>query len=161
MLTIQNDKLSAQINDVERLLRDILRALYADDAQVPGLMELPVAQLRALNVLGRDPEGRAPTMGELADALGVALSTATQLAERLEKRGLARRDHSDPEDRRVVRLSLTGDGRRLLEDRRRLRHRRLESAMEHLSPAQQDHLTDALSPLADAARRMEPEEMAR
>ena len=76
-------------DDVERLLFDVVRPLYARDSDVPGLLDLPVAQLRALNVLGRGEVERTPTMGELADALGVALSTATQLVERIEKRGLA------------------------------------------------------------------------
>ena len=143
------------IDDVERLLFDVVRPLYARDSDVPGLLDLPVAQLRALNVLGRGEMERTPTMGELADALGVALSTATQLVERIEKRGLAAREHSDPDDRRVVRLALTDEGRRLLTERRRLRRERLAAALDELTPAQQRALTTALAPLADALRQVD------
>ncbi len=142
-------------DEVERLLFDVVRPLYARDSDVPGLLDLPVAQLRALNVLGRGDVERTPTMGELAEALDVALSTATQLVERIEKRGLARREHSDPDDRRVVRLALTDEGRRLLAERRRLRRERLAAALGHLAPSQQDSLLDALGPLADAIRQVD------
>jgi DNA-binding MarR family transcriptional regulator len=108
-------------------------------------------------VLGRTLQERTPTMGELADALGVALSTATQIVERIEKRGLVRREHSDPDDRRVVRLALTEAGRSLMGERRRLRRERLAEVMTHLLPPQREALVTALEPLAEAARRMDPD----
>ena len=58
-------------DEVERLLLVVIKTFYARDTQVRGLADLPVAQLRVLNVLGRSAEERTPTMGELADALGV------------------------------------------------------------------------------------------
>ena len=57
-------------DEVERLLLVVIKTFYARDTQVRGLADLPVAQLRVLNVLGRSAEERTPTMGELADALG-------------------------------------------------------------------------------------------
>ncbi len=157
-MTLTQDRAENKTDEVEHLLIGIVRILYARDTQVAGLWDLPVAQLRVLNVLGRGLPERTPTMGELADALGVALSTATQIAERIEKRGLVRREHSDPDDRRVVRLALTDGGRRLLEERRRLRHERLALALAHLAPAEADTLISALSPLAAAVRRIEQDE---
>lgn len=145
----------AVTNEVERLLLEIIKMLYTRDTQVHGLWDLPVAQLRVLNVLGRGPDERKPAMGELADALGAALSTATQIVERIEKRGLVQREHSDPDDRRVVRLALTPAGRHLMAERRRLRHERLAEAMAHLSPAQAEALQSALAPLARAAREVD------
>lgn len=145
-------------DDVERLLMEVVKSLYARDTQIPGLLELPVAQLRVLNVLGRGPDERRPTMGELAEALGVALSTATQIVERIEKRHLVRREHSDPDDRRVVRLALTDEGRHLMGERRRLRHERLDQAMAQLSGEQAEALAAALAPLAAAARQAAQDE---
>lgn len=148
---------TTETDRVERLLREVIRSLYARDTQVAGLGELPVAQLRVLNVLGRTLDEKRPTMGEVADALGVALSTATQIVERMEKRGLVCREHSDPDDRRVVRLALTEQGRFLIEERRRLRHERLAQAMAQLTPSQSKALAAALEPLAEAARRLDPD----
>lgn len=144
-------------DEIERLLLDVVKALYAQDTQVAGLLDLPIAQLRVLNVLGREAPEHRPTMGELAESLGVALSTATQIVERIEKRGLVERAHGDPDDRRVVRLALTPQGRDLLETRRRLRRARLAQALAALDQAQQINLRQALSPLADAARALTEE----
>lgn len=140
--------------EIERLLLETIRSLYARDMQVVGLPELPVAQLRVLNALGREPEERRPTMGELAETLGVTLSTATQIVERIEKRGLVRREHSDSGDRRIVRLGLTDEGRSLVAERRRLRHERLDAVLGRLDAAQRQSIREALTPLAEAAHQV-------
>lgn len=142
------------IDAIERLLLDVVKALYAQDTQVASLLDLPIAQLRVLNVLGVAASERCPTMGELAESLGVALSTATQIVERIEKRGLVQRAHGDTGDRRVVRLSLTASGRELLDNRRRLRRARLALALDALDSKKQEALAQALYPLAEAARAL-------
>jgi len=144
----------SSIDEIERLLLDVVKALYAQDTQVAGLLDLPIAQLRVLNVLGREASEHRPTMGEMAESLGVALSTATQIVERIEKRGLVQRAHGDPDDRRVVRLALTPQGRTLLNNRRRLRRERLARALDALDGEQRSALAQALLPLADAARAL-------
>lgn len=146
--------MDTNIDEIERLLLEIIRSLYARDLQIPGLLELPVAQLRVLNVLGRYENDTRPTMGELAEMLTITLSTATQLVERIEKRGLVRREHSDPEDRRIVRLGLTESGRVLAAERRRLRHERLGAVLDRLTQTQQQSLQSALEPLAEAASQV-------
>ena len=55
-----------------------------------------------------------PTMGEISQYLSVPLSTATRMANWWVDNGYARR-LSDPDDRRVVRMTLTNSGRQLLE----------------------------------------------
>ena len=52
------------------------------------------------------------TMGELSGVLSVPLSTATRIVDWLVDRGYVRR-LPDAEDRRVVRVALTGNGREL------------------------------------------------
>ena len=59
-------------------------------------------------------EQKNPTMGDLSQALSVPLSTATRMANWWVDSGFAQR-LSDPGDRRVVRLSLTESGEKLLE----------------------------------------------
>lgn len=53
-----------------------------------------------------------PTMSELSHALAVPMSTATRMVDWWVNNGYALR-LSDPEDRRVVRVTLTDSGRRL------------------------------------------------
>jgi DNA-binding MarR family transcriptional regulator len=139
------------LNQVEQRLLEIVKPLYARESDIPGLLDLPVAQLRALNLLGGAEQPWTPTMGELAEALGVALSTATQVVERLEKRGLARREHPATGDRRVVRLVLSEEGRSLLTARRTRRRERLAAALHSLSDEEQKAVVSALTPLAQAA----------
>jgi DNA-binding MarR family transcriptional regulator len=52
------------------------------------------------------------TMGQLAAELGVRLSTMTGVVDQLEARGLVERA-PHPDDRRSLRVQLTGKGRRL------------------------------------------------
>ena len=65
----------------------------------------------ALRLLEPD---RPRPMRELADVLFCDASNVTALADRLEGKGLARRQ-PDPGDRRVKALALTADGKRLRE----------------------------------------------
>lgn len=68
------------------------------------------AQLWVLAELHRTPGIRVT---ELARAMAVHQSTASNLIDRLEKAGLIHRERSDA-DQRVVRLSLTASGRRII-----------------------------------------------
>ncbi len=83
---------------------------------VQGMLEhraaehgLSIIQARLLGVL-RD---RTPTMNDLARLLGLDKSSVTGLVDRAERRGLVMRVPSTT-DRRVVLVSLTGDGRALV-----------------------------------------------
>jgi len=53
-----------------------------------------------------------PTMGELSNALSIPLSTATRIVDWMVDRGYAER-LPDNEDRRIVRVALTENGRKL------------------------------------------------
>ena len=59
------------------------------------------------------PEGARPTIGTVAERLCVQHHTAVALVDKLEQRGLLRRERN-PADRREVLLSLTPDGELLL-----------------------------------------------
>jgi DNA-binding MarR family transcriptional regulator len=73
---------------------------------------LTMSQLRLLALVGRG-ENRA--IGELADEMGVKPATLSGLADRLERLDFIRRAH-DPADRRVVRVVLTTEGKRVLSE---------------------------------------------
>src|SRR5215211_2454963 len=113
----QNDELEESVEALERLLPRVMRRLFFDLTEHSPLWDLPVPQLRLMGMLSHRDNRR---MSEVADCLGVAVSTATQVADRLEARGWVRRG-PDPEDRRVVLLCLTEEGRRLMAERREAR----------------------------------------
>jgi len=70
--------------------------------------ELAPQQAMALRMLGSGPK----PMGELAKMLFCDSSNVTGITDRLEERGLVRREPS-AEDRRVKLLTLTADGERM------------------------------------------------
>jgi DNA-binding MarR family transcriptional regulator len=71
---------------------------------------LSLVHLNVMNVL--DTDGPLP-MRLLADSLDVSRASATGIVDRMEQRGLVDRTR-DERDRRVVRVALTDEGRRLI-----------------------------------------------
>ena len=71
---------------------------------------LTMAQLRLMYILLMD--GEQP-VGELAEKMSVRPPTATGLTDRLIRQSLIER-RTDPSDRRVVKVALTQEGRRVL-----------------------------------------------
>ncbi|HET9077065.1 MAG TPA: MarR family transcriptional regulator [Acidimicrobiales bacterium] len=88
-------------------------------------------QLRALALL----EDGGLSMRQLASALGVMGATTSVLADRLVAQGLAVREH-DPGDRRVVRLLLTEEGRRVADRYQEAQRRAARSLFDRLSDEQ-------------------------
>jgi DNA-binding MarR family transcriptional regulator len=92
-------------------LRRFLRR-SEDAARAVGLEPQQHQLLLAIRGL---PPGYEPTIGELAERLQVQHHSAVELIDRLEQRGLVRRERSQ-RDRRQVYVRLTPDGERLLEE---------------------------------------------
>ena len=88
----------------------LLQRIHAEIAEPWLELELTMPQLKMLLVV--DWLGPAP-MSQVAARLGVGVSAATGLVERLEEHGLARRAH-DARDRRVVLVASTTRGRDLV-----------------------------------------------
>jgi DNA-binding MarR family transcriptional regulator len=112
---------------------------------------LSASQLQALLVVSRD-EGL--NLRALADGLGVILSSASRLCDRLIAAGMLDREPS-PVDRREVCLRLTTAGRELLEDLRDDRRRRIEEVLDGMAPAARGALLRGLREFTRAARRRE------
>jgi DNA-binding MarR family transcriptional regulator len=91
---------------------------------------LSAARLSALSVL---VFGGPRTLGELAAAEQVRPATMTRVAQSLVEDGYASRA-ADPADGRVVRLSATAKGRRVMQRGRERRVANLARLLERLSP---------------------------
>lgn len=107
---------------------------------------LSAARLSALSVL---VFGGPRTIGELAEAEQVRPPTMTRLVAGLEEDGYVARV-SDPSDARVVRVEPTDAGRRVLEDGRLRRVRRMTELLGGLSEADLERLGEAVE-LIEAA----------
>ncbi len=89
----------------------LLRFERASDAIVRRCGLTPRQHLLLLTLEGR--HGGVASIGTLADELGLAQSTVTELADRSEAKGIVRRV-SSRHDGRVVLVRSTAEGRRLL-----------------------------------------------
>jgi DNA-binding MarR family transcriptional regulator len=89
------------------------------------------------------------TMNELAQAQHIALSSATALADRLLRQGLAQRT-SDPGDRRVVRLLPTDAASELVQRFSQAKRRTALRALAALDDGEAATLLALLAKIADA-----------
>jgi DNA-binding MarR family transcriptional regulator len=112
--------------------------------------QLTVSQLR-LTYMIRDHE--RPSLGELAEELGITGATMSGLIDRLTKRGLVERV-ADLSDRRVVRVHLTEEGYRLSNELQRTGREFLHRVLERIGPEQAAELARALSPFSNAAEEL-------
>lgn len=116
--------------------------------------DLTMSQVKTL-ILVYTSEAGCLRMGQLASALGVALSSATGIVDRLVEQGLLQR-HEDPEDRRSVVVRLTDRGREMIEAPHQASMGRLAAVLERLTVEELRTIVQALAAvrraLQDVAR---------
>ena len=116
-------------DDVSRMLSDVMRKFLKRQTKevVQGNISLP--QVFILDVLKDRPSMR---MGELAGYLSVSMAAVTGIADKLVKSGFVLRG-SVPGDRRVVNISITAKGRKVIQRHNRARHKAIMDMFGHLS----------------------------
>lgn len=120
-----DDELAARLRlAVTRLNRRLRQESYA------GLSPAQASALGTVKRLGR------PTLGELAVTEQVQPPTVTRLVGSLEGAGLVSRE-VDPNDRRVVRVRITADGRRTVQRIRSLKNAFLTRRLAALTNQEQ------------------------
>lgn len=126
-----------------RLIHDIYVLLDAGDRRVLQQFDLTASQYRVLTLLAAEPEWR---LIDLSQAMLCVRSTVTRIVDSLEGAGLVRRvDH--PADRRAQRLTLTPDGRQLLDRAQAAHTQALEQSLGLADSASQEHLMGLLQSL--------------
>ncbi len=117
--------------------------------EAPGVGAVTQEQWWTLvEVTKADPAGIS--MSELASRRGMAMNSATALVDRLSQAGLLER-RPDPADRRVVRVGVTDEGRRLREAISARRRAEYERLLASLSPEELQTLHAAVPALARLA----------
>jgi DNA-binding MarR family transcriptional regulator len=100
--------------------------------------------MKTLHVLADG--GSELSVKELSDRLGLSLPGASRIVDALMRRGwLERRE--DPDDRRMKRVRITDDGRKVLDRIEAARLAGLEDYAASLTPEQRTRLSSALSDL--------------
>lgn len=114
------------------------------------LSPLGLSSARVWVLLHLVDAGGALPLKELAGRTGFVKSNATQMADRLQAEGLARRAY-DPEDRRRVLAEVTDEGRSRLTEGLRVAEEAQRGMLEGLGPAERDGLARTLKRLFDDA----------
>lgn len=120
------------------------------------LQHVTLHQLSTLQELQESPLA----MRELAKRLAVGESAATSTADRLVRQGLVER-HSDPTDRRVVRLALSAEGRAVVDAVQEAATAKMLRMMAVLSDEQLNQLVDIYETLCDAYQPEDESETSR
>jgi DNA-binding MarR family transcriptional regulator len=134
----------AVIGPLRRALR---RSLQRDLPIAP----LPTAQAELLRVVRRQP---GISVGEAAQAIGVAANTVSTLVNQLVAAGLLERGQ-DPADRRTARLELTEAARRRAARWLDQREQTLAGALAGLSAEERAAIARALPALHQVLRALE------
>jgi DNA-binding MarR family transcriptional regulator len=141
--------------DEERLQR-IHRILSCFDGLAHGVnpqresawqrVDLTMPQLKALIYATRN-EGA--TSGQIANSLGVGLSTITGIVDRLAEQNMVTR-REDPRDRRITRVLPTPSGRALVDELLRYRNEVVTEILSQLSPERLQSVETAFQYLLEA-----------
>jgi DNA-binding MarR family transcriptional regulator len=114
-------------------------------------IDVTMPQMKAL-ILVYGSDSNSLRMGQLASALGVALSTATGIVDRLVEQGLLERQE-DPDDRRSVVVRLSALGYETMERPHRETHARLVGVLSYLGTEDLLTVARALSIVREATNQ--------
>lgn len=113
-------------------LRKIFKAIQQYSEQVLKEFGVTGPQLWALRIIYNESRF---SMGDLSDKMYLHMSTVSGIMDRLEKKGYVERKR-DSTDRRVVKISLTKEGKRLVQRAPTAAQGRLLHGLENLSKPQ-------------------------
>ena len=129
-----------QANRAMDSLRKIVRALRVGNTRAEVSHGISSAQLFALRAIDAEPGG---SLRDLAARTLTSQSTVSEVAARLEEKGLITRALASADHRRVE-LRVSGEGRRLLEKSPATVQEGLAAGFLSLTPAQRTELAGGL-----------------
>ena len=124
------------------LVMALARLVRREHAEALTAWDVTPSQARALRVLSSRDGGMRPSV--LAGELRIAPRSATDVVDGLEDRGWVSRA-ADPTDRRATVLSLTADGRDLVDRIEVVRRQASARVLDVLTDAQRRTLHDILT----------------
>ena len=138
---VSSRKLAAELLELwHHLMRGSSQQMYALIAE----LDVSITHMKTLHILADG--GSELSVKELSDRLGLSLPGASRIVDALMRRGwLERRE--DPDDRRMKRVRITDEGRKVLDRIEAARLAGLEDYAASLTPEQRTRLSSALSDL--------------
>ena len=141
----------AELGRIASLLVRFFGAVNTLNCAMPkAAPSLSPHQVRVVMTLVKQP-GR--TISELAEAVGISLGWASRVVEELEATGHVQRER-DPDDRRVVRVSLTPAVQAIAESTFRQRGQVVADALAALGPEEREAVRRFLERLAEGFERL-------
>jgi len=123
---------------------DKLSVILASVASLAGDLSITKLELLALDPIYKAGE---LTMSKLAKGLGIGLSTATGIVDRMIEKKLVKRERNHG-DRRIVRVALTEKGKKIALAYQKQRKEALEKMLNVLSPQEQQSFILILEKIA-------------
>jgi DNA-binding MarR family transcriptional regulator len=133
----------------DALTRLVGAVLVRPDAD-PALLDLPILQIKCLRLVA-DHEGQK--LRELAARSELPPATVSRLIDRLVRAGLVAR-HTDPGDRRAVKLETTPRSREILARQRAARAAHLAACVRRLTPEELATVVAGLGLIAEAGEQV-------
>lgn len=126
-------------------LRRIIRSIDQHNKQLGSRYRLTVPQLVCLRQLSMEGE---MTLGQLARAIYLSQATVTGIIDRLSDKRLITRTRST-EDRRKMKVRLTEEGARLVNDMPWPLQERFSNCLAELAETEQDQIDKTLKKLVE------------
>jgi DNA-binding MarR family transcriptional regulator len=128
-----------------RAIRRLIRSTSQYSHQIADQYGVTVPQLLCLQIV---VEHDGLSAGEVSREMDLSQSTCVGILDRLEKKGLLRRERSQ-QDRRVVRLHCTADGKAICGQTPTLLQDRLTRELDRLPDPEQEGIAVALERIVD------------
>jgi DNA-binding MarR family transcriptional regulator len=148
--TAEPDRLPATFVAALEEFFSAVRRSRARAAREAGAGELTVSQYQLLSDLA---EGCERSVGELAEAAAVTTPTATRMLDGLVRAGVAERRQSTT-DRRVVTVTLTAKGQRLMKRKQAVVDAKRRALFESLTPSERRQVERLLGRLASVIEEL-------
>jgi len=124
------------VDELMVLLPELAKAFRTDEPQEILHMDISFPEIC---VLGQLSSSQEPTMSEVGRSISMDLSTLTRTVDKLvEKEFVIRK--SDPEDRRMVRVAITVEGRKIVSRFEEQRKKKIESILREMTSEERSNL---------------------
>ena len=137
---MKKNELNKYISQLNDLLPGLDKYFKLPHSDTFSGIKVTVQQYLALDKLAR--KGKC-MMSDLSSALNIALSTMTELADRLVKKDLITKVR-DAEDRRVVWVNFTEKGTRIFQELKEKKQENISAILNKLSQAERKALVGIL-----------------
>lgn len=143
------------LNDVLVKLFNKILSIEEEAITKAAALGVTMSEIHVIEAIGTD---EPKSMSEVASGLGVTLGTLTASVNRLVHKGVVSR-YRPEEDRRVVLVTLTEEGRVAHSIHERFHRRMIDGILKDLDDESQDAIIMAAEKLYEFFERVKPEDL--